>query len=224
LFFFVCAGVTLCFAGDTLTHHHPSAVLVQLRSEQNRIKAMEKAHDYKRLAQVEKDALGVRAAMVNDFKNHFDYCPVYYYMDSNLALIKKREFKGALMDTDGTQAKNIALNDTSTDYLVVYYGYPTAQARYKKVVTDPKKYEYNSGEPSGKGLIINNYKFQQVSFYYLFGYDHLFFKKGSKRFNNAYESKHYDIEYFPCAEKLNKELYEWPEKIRISRFIHDRQS
>src|SRR5580698_8005575 len=74
------------FAQDTLSADvkYPIALLVQLKSEKSRIDAATRNKDYKALEEMKKDAKGARKAMIKDFKDHIDYCPVYYYMDTNL--------------------------------------------------------------------------------------------------------------------------------------------
>jgi hypothetical protein len=220
LLFLLCLSAVLsvsnlCFASDSLYQYFPRAVLIQLRSEQNRIKTLIKEKRYKVLEEVKKDAIGVRASMMYDFSDHFEFCSVYFFEDTNLNLVLNRKFDGILLNGDGSIAKNLKINDTSTDYLILYYGYPTLQRRREDSVTDQEKYIYKSGEPFGKGLIINNYQYQQISFFYRFGYDNFF--RGKKSYGKyAYESKHYDMEYYPFAQKLSDKLFKNSRKIRIS--------
>ena len=207
---------TLAKKQDTLVNKFPRAVLVQLRSEHNRMEALNNQKKYDAIEGLEEDAINVASRMKADFNDNFNFCPVYYYMDTNLDLLKSRVFKDILFNADGTPATNIVISDTSRDYLIVFYGYPTPQSRLSDVVIDSFAYRYNSGEPLGKGLIINNYKFQQVSFLYKLDYENLAFRlrKANKKY--IYVSKKYDMEYFPFAEVFNKKLQTRQEKIRIS--------
>jgi len=198
------------FAADTLSSKFPVAILVQLRSEHSRIEAATRARDYKALEEIKKDALGERAAMVNDFSDHFNYCPVYYYMDTNLHFIMDRNFANVLLDSNGLPAKNLVINDTSTRYYIVFYGYATSQTRKPKAHADN---ESGSWVTAGKGLIINNYKFQQISFFYSASTDFYSFlsdniNKKSKFGKYGYQSKKYDIEYFPYALRFSMQLYD----------------
>ncbi len=194
-----------CFAADSLSHRNPQAVLVQISTERNRINALTRDKKYKELAEVREDAAGVAATMKLDFKDHFDYCPVYYYMDTDIERIKNMQFEGVLFNGDGTPVKKPGISSRSKNYLIAYYGYPVADANRDNPATDSVKYRYNSGEPMGKGLVVNNYKFQQVGYFYKFGYQEaLFTKKTNKKY--IYHSKHFDIDYFPQAEKFNKQL------------------
>jgi len=226
---------TLSHAGDTLKARSPKVLLVQLRSEHNRMAALIKQRRYKEIEGLKADAMNVTTRMIADFHDNFNYCPVYYYMDTNLDLIKNRVFQGVLLHEDGTPAENVTIPDT--DYLIAFYGYPTSQSRISGVVKDSTyrivysdttdivrgimdtmTYDYNSGEPIGKGLIINNYKYKQVSFLYKFDYENLAFKLRRANKKYIYNSKRYEIEYYPFAALLNMKLIDRDKKIRISHY------
>lgn len=121
---------------DTVANNFPKAVLVQLRSEHNKVAALIKARRYKDLEKLKTDAVNVQNAMINDFQDHFTDCPVYYYIDTNAPLIQKKIFDGILLNADLTPAKHLPISDTSSDYLVAFYGYPVVQSAYTEVVTD----------------------------------------------------------------------------------------
>jgi hypothetical protein len=116
-FIFLYFSFNICAAQDTAFHKKdtdkkkdkfPDAVLVQLRTEHNRSEALKKANRYHDLKELEKDALGERSKMILDFEKNFHYCPVYYFMDTNLDLVKKEIFDSILLNADGTLAKNAA--------------------------------------------------------------------------------------------------------------------
>jgi hypothetical protein len=105
LFFLFFAGNTCCAqhttrSGDIISenniHEHkfefrPKALLVQLRSEQSRIQYFETQNDQQNKEQVTKEDAKVRRVMINDFKDHFTFCPVYYFIDTNAKLIKEQK-------------------------------------------------------------------------------------------------------------------------------------
>jgi len=237
---FIIIIANACYAQDTLGHsadtlksRSPKALLVQLRSEHNRMEALIKQHRYKEIEGLKTDAMNVTARMISDFHDNFNYCPVYYYMDTNMDLIKNRVFQGVLLHEDLTPIENVSIPDS--DYLIAFYGYPTSQSRTSNIVKDSTyrivysdtsdivkgimdtmTYNYNSGEPIGKGLIINNNKFKQVSFLYKLDYENLMFKLRRANKKYIYVSKRYEIEYFPFATLLNAKLIDRDEKIRIT--------
>ncbi|MFI5196655.1 MAG: hypothetical protein ACHQD8_06160, partial [Chitinophagales bacterium] len=115
--FFILTQPFAGYAGDTLSGKYPRAVLVQLRSEHNRIAALAKDNRYQDIEEVEKDALEVKKRMILDFTNNYHYCPVYYYMDTNADFIKKKVFDGVLMNVDGSPVSKPVINRNSNDYV-----------------------------------------------------------------------------------------------------------
>lgn len=183
----------------------PHYVLVQIGSESNRIKAMEKARAYKELEIVKKDAAGVKAAMMKDFREQFTYCPVYFYVDTNIELIKARKFDGILFDTADQLVTNVPLKPDSKDYLIAYWGMPTTQPHNMKVVKDSVSQYSKVGEPSGKGLIVCNYKLQQLTYFYQLGL-FMFTLDKKKLKGRYYFSKRFNIEYVPMASQFNNSI------------------
>lgn len=199
----ICVSRALCQSEQTgIVPHY---VLVQISSESNRIKAMERAHAQRELEIVKKDAAGVKAAMMKDFKDRFTFCPVYFYIDTNVELIKARKFDGILLDTSRQLVANPPLNANSKDYLVVYWGFPTTQPHNMKVVKDSVTQYSKVGEPTGKGLIVCNYKLQQLKYFIQRG---LFMVKEDQEKQKGYYyfSKRFDIQYFPMAGRINSNV------------------
>ncbi len=182
----------------------PVTVLVQLQTEQNRINALIKSKRYTDLEVFRTDVKSAMLATLNDFWNHFDYCPVYYYLDTNIDAVLDRRFNGVLLDEHLAPVANLNLTDTSTNYLIVYYGHPVWQSNKRK--WDTTKLATMGGNPNGRGLVICDYKMRQV--HYLYNLDFDFFNYNSKRNKNPfkYVSKKFKIEYLPFAAELNRKL------------------
>ncbi len=202
--FFITIVFCTAYAGDSTSRQYPVAVLVELKTEQSRIAALTKDKRYAQLEELNNDIIGERDAMVRDFKDNFDYCPVYYFMDTDIEFITKKQFAGKLLDANLKAIPNNIINSESNDYVIVYFGYPAVQPHHQKIVKDSLKYLSNSGEPMGIGLIINNDKMQQISYLYSLGYHSAFLSKREKKY--AYLSKHFSIEYFPFAKEFNTKL------------------
>ena len=192
-------------AQDTVHKKMPSVVLVQLPSERNRIEALKKQHEERLLAEVRMDAVCERTAMIRDFQANFTYCPVYYFMDTNATLIKKRVFTGVLMNADGTPATNIPLSPGSTGYVIAYYGY-LAPVYQHQSMEDSMRDRLNVEPPFGRGLVILNDKFQELTFFYKLGYDDVLFGLKKKHPELRYSSKHFDIEYYPFVKLFELKL------------------
>ena len=205
LAFIILAQPFAGYGGDTLSGKYPRAVLVQLRSEHNRIEALTKDKRYKDAEEVENDAIRAKDAMIYDLTKNFHYCPVYYYMDTNADLVKNKVFEGILTNADGSFASNPIINKNSTNYVIVYYGYPISQSRATSVVTDTSKYVYDPDQMPIKGFVILNDKFQQLGYVYKFGYYDITMRNKKTR-KDYYASQHYDIEYYPLSELLNKKF------------------
>ena len=188
-------------ATDT-TSNRIAAVLVQLRSENNRITALSKADKLTLLATAQKDANGAKAAMIQDFTDHFKERQVYYYIDTNYNKVISKDFDGVLLNADGTPAKNLVINKNSSNYLIVFYGTAIFQAPGEGVITDSSRYINDMNRPQGRGLVVCNDKMQQKEFYYKFGYEENLIKIFSNR-KYYYSSKKFEIEYFPFAKQLN---------------------
>lgn len=193
----------ICNAQDTMQKKYPTAVLVEIRTEQNRVKAVARAKKYKMLEELNKDVAGVANAMINDFKDNFDHCPVYYYADTNSERIARKNFSGILYNADSSTVVPGLMNSLSRNYLVIQYGQPAKQKRNEPTAATEDR--AISSEPKGKGLILCNEKLQQVSFIYKFDYENVFVnKKKNKQY--IYKSRHFDIDYYPYAEQLNAKL------------------
>jgi len=205
IFLFLSLAVTAAaYAHDTTAVKKPVVILVQLRTEINKINALTKAKNYAVLEEVKRDASEVRRLMMLDFTLNFHRCPVYYFMDTNIDYIKNKQFDGVLLDTSGAPVTNPLINSASSNYWIVYYGYHIHQARKEKVVTDKDRYTYDSEHPQGKGLVVLNDQFQQITFFYKYGYDDVFFGKKSRQKKLMYSSKKFDIDYFPFAKMLHE--------------------
>jgi hypothetical protein len=194
---FVLTMGTFAHGQDSAKHKYPEVVLVQLSSEHNRIEALNKAKRYTEAEWAKEDGRKAAAATINDFKNNFTFCPVYYYVDTNIALVKEKQFNGILMDEDGNM-----VNVQPRNYFIAWYGFPVTQGELQKVVTDTSVYTYDPQSRSVRGLVVTNDKFQQVGYLYKLAYHNLFM--GRKK--NYFSSAHFDIEYLPVAKAFNRQL------------------
>ena len=196
-FIAAATGVSKGFAADSLSHRRPVAILVQLSSERNRIAALSKAGRTRDAEEVKNDGQHVAQATINDFRDHFKYCPVYYYVDTNAEAILNKQFEGILLNADGSVTHNPIINTRSTNYYIVYYGYPNVQLRKAAEATD------ESSPAPGRGLIVLNDSYKQVAYSIDPDYTSLFSKKKGKY---SYTSKHFNIQYRPYALELNDKL------------------
>lgn len=215
----LCMISSMIYAQNSNDGKLPSAILVQLKSEKNKIVAMTKAKDYKNLALVKKDAFRIQKATINDFKDHITYCPVYYYMDTNAEKVIAGDFGGVLFTADSSPVLASAAGLQDKKYIIVFYGYPVTQSHRKKVVPDSIAKLPQTEAPYGKGLVINNSKMEQISYLYKFDYENYLFKKPKSRKYIAV-SKVFDMEYFPTASVLDMKLHKNQNRITINSLIN----
>lgn len=185
------------------TSFPPKAILVQLRSEQRRVQYFLSSRQFYEARQIKKDASIVSKVMKNDFEDHFTFCPVYYFMDTNAHLVKKQHFEGTLFTAEGLPISHCVIHPGDTNYYIVYYGYPEEQMQVD--ATTNMDFNIGNGEVMGKGLIFLNYNYRQKDFYYRFGYFDLFHKLNPRY---EYRSAKYDIDYFPFAAEYQQDLDE----------------
>ena len=194
IFSLITTGKALA-ATDSLGRKYPKVLLVQLFAETNRIEALDKAKRYKDEEEVMDDAKQTMEATVNDFRDHFGYCPVYYFIDTNLDAIKKKQFDGVLLNADMSVVTNPIVKPTSTDYCIVYYGYPNAQKRSEPNNTGIV------GENAGQRLVILTDKYRQIT--YLSGGSFDGPDRRNRQVKYAYSSRHFDIKYIPFARRFS---------------------
>ncbi len=193
------------------------AVLVQLRVERNREKALTEHNQTAKLQLLKDDTRKTNQAMINDYKDNFTLCPVYYYMDTNYHAVAAGKLDGLLLDATGAPAKNVVITKDSTNYIIVYWGRATMQSVFESRVRDTSAYSYNSGMPSGEGLVVNDNTMHQLSYFYKFDFDDG--EKGTTRKKYQYHSKAFNIQYYPSAKHLQNKLYKNPGHIKISRLM-----
>ncbi len=216
IFFMILLAIhPRCIAQDTSGLLYPTAILIQLNSEHNRIEALTKARDYKSLDEVKHDAAEVIKHFKTDFHDNFNYCTVYYYMDTNVEFIKKKMFDGILMDAESLPVKNPVINSKNEDYLIAFYGNPVSQSRTSKLQADTSLYSYDPQTPNGRGLVILNDKFLQLTYYYKLGIDELGLGGNKSIKKYSYHSMHFEIEYYPFAHLLNQNLQEKNNRRRL---------
>ncbi len=182
----------------------PDAVLVQLKAETRRTEALIKAKKYNELDILKKDALGAMTATVRDFSDNFSLCPVFYFFDSSTEKVLDKKFDGALLNSDLSRATTIPLTDTSSNYLIVYYGNPSWQTNRRQ--WDTTRDANWGGDPNGRGLVVNDPMLRQVSYVYRLDFDFFNFRRKGKKNPYKYTSKKFNIEYYPTAAEFQRML------------------
>lgn len=200
LLLIVSSNHSIAAPGDSTRRKFPRILLLQLSAEQNRIAALAKTNNQKRLEEVTNDAYHVRKVMINDFRDHFDFCPVYYFIDTNADAIRNKHFDGILLNADGSEATNLELNSNSNDYLIAFYGFPVEKG------TNDHGANTASSLP-GRGIVLLNSQYKQVGYFIEGDYTSIGVAANGQKDNYSYMSDHYNIQYLPYAKQLNEALY-----------------
>jgi len=179
--------------------YSPKNLFVMLRAEQRRLDYFSARGDKKMINRVKYDADMVANSTVNDFNDHFNYCTVYYFMDTNLEKVKNKQFEGVLFTTkDYTNKTYITSNDLHS-YQIIYYGRFSNNQELSKNIKDTGNF-WNY-EPAGMGIVINDSVFNYL--HYIGELNHYFVVGRPQRPNKyTYYSRKLDIEYRPFAEVL----------------------
>ena|GEM_PF-1001362 len=209
----VLSGVAAYCAPDSTIsknskQRYCSAVLVEVKSEHNRIQYCDEHNLPKTRERIISENAKITKAMTSDFNDNFKYAPVYFYIDTNRELIKQKKFAGILLDSNLNPVQSAVITPANDDYFIAFYGYPLPLSRlHDKVPASSDKNSVTSGDVFGKGLIITNDKFEQLTYFYKLGWDELFFKfKKDEAKKYVFISKKYDMEYYPFAKTFNVKL------------------
>lgn len=107
----------------------PKALLVELLTREPQVNYLKKYRP-DRLHEVTKDIHSVMKVTVLDFKENFDYIPVYYFIDSNADKIKEGKFAGVLLDEQMQPVQQTILAEGDTNFFVAYYSTCIPQPDY----------------------------------------------------------------------------------------------
>ena len=158
-------------------------LLVELKSEQNKLdyfKTHKNPSEFKRLSD---DIIAQNQATIIDYTDHFSFCPVYFYMDTDRAKIKNARFNGILFKSGYKLIPDNTITPNETQFMVAKYGH-----------TDDSLSIYQNT----MGLVLYNHLLVQLQF----------IKKirGKVPAQYSFTSKKYNIEYRPFATQLNNSL------------------
>ncbi len=190
----------------------PKAILVQLSTNENRVKALSRnaAENKALLRQLKADTDSTIAKMVSDFKDNFRYCPYYFYADTNAHLVRAGKFAGVLLNGELQPVNNITLSPEDS-YNIVYFGYPIATATEKQTGKDN---DYNSTgavlTSSKKKLVVLTKDMKLVQSPLPDGAKSVNRRAGKKpAAEYKYESPRFDIYYRPTANIYSGKLREF---------------
>jgi len=189
-------------AGGTVKQ--PEVILVQLSTGQNMREALVKQGRTAEAAQFNKEISAVYRVIRNDFRDHFHFCPVYYFMDTNLELVRSHRLDGILIGPDGNVVKADVVQ--GKELLIAYYGYAVARVPHVGHLHDSTD-NTTFDTRTGRAWVLCDDKMQQVAYS---GKGSHFNKQAEyfKEKEYSYRSRDFDIAYKPIAYKLEETLYQ----------------
>ncbi len=179
----IIAGLLLLFY-QPVSAQKIKALLVQLNTEQSKIATFKRVGKIADAQKVAKACTGMNKKMIRDFTDNFAFCPVYYYVDTNLDLIKKKQFANILLDEHGLPVADPVISALDTNYLVALYGFDDGTVN---VV-------------STKGLVVYTDKFKQKFFFRRY-----MVNEAGKKY--VYICNEYNIDYCPVAKNLELRMH-----------------
>lgn len=147
------------------SEYPPKALLVMLPTYQNRVHHFDAAKDYANLARLEKDRIGVWKSMLTDFGSYFSYCPLYFFVDTNLSRVLVRDFDGVLLDSSLHPVRQVAFSNTDTNFMIACYRY---RDRQKDRLVLEKNGSYvlhmfdGDTEAQQERLVLHDYRMEQL--------------------------------------------------------------
>lgn len=207
LHFLLPAAISFAGVPDEAVRQ-PDVILVQLSSEQNRMKKLNAENKPRTVEKLRREAGAMNRAIRNDLRDHFSFCPVYYFMDTNLARLEEGQLSGILMDADGAVADARTL--TGKNYQIAYYGYP--HVHIPRIGRLPDSLAGTGFDADfGKVWVLLDERGHQVAYTAV----PKVLEKGRAYFRNKdyhFVSKEFDMEYRPVAYKLQEAMYEMAPK------------
>jgi len=167
-----------------------------------RIEFYKKRNDVANIALLKSDAAAQQAVMIRDFKDHFTYCPVYYFYDTDQDKVKAKDF--SVLMTDKLQpATSLVISPADSDYFIVYYG-------YQQEVQDNKNEPVVGGESRSMNLLALADDFTPLPTSLPYKPRHVGRLRSKKALAElvgyTYQSKKFDISYQPYALLYSRNL------------------
>jgi len=159
------------------------AVIVQINTGRNKISYFNKMGNPKEAARIARESADMAKKMIADFTDNFTYCAVYYCVDTNIDLIRKKQFGNIILDANGLPVKDPIIMSADSEYLIVRYGYP----------------DDNTTIRDTKGISVYASDFTLLFFMHKHEPD-------QKDRKYVFISGKYDIEYYPVARDLTRKM------------------
>lgn len=166
----------------------PDFILVQINTGQRKIERLKRKNETKHLAELLADIDSINNKTVLDFRNNFDFCPVYFFYDTCFRYIVTQDFADRVLDASLKPMRDF--HPVDTNYFVIQFGR----------INNVEEYSQNT-------LVASDWRGQQLRHPLPYTYDHALTNATVTR-NSEYDyvSKRFDLSYRPEAEAYSLTL------------------
>lgn len=202
----IIALLALCCAslasGAQENIYRPKAILIKLNTKSNAIAHLKQKGNTRKADLLRKENDTLNARLMRDWKDHFDYCPVYFFADSNLTDVLAGRFTQVVFDTAHRAITPEQVQAMGDQFYIAYLG-ARAQDDYEAAHSAP-------GATQLPTLIVCDSKFKTLASYQLSSsmngdlVSFLLPRRGEKPYR--FRSRYFNLDYFPAAAKYEKKL------------------
>lgn len=107
------------------TYYKPRAILIMLHVSSNLIESYKRKGDADGVQQVQENDAKINSTIMDDFANNFNYCPVYFYYDTEHDKVVARKLSEVhFFAFEKNKKREVVLEDTISDYYIAEISYP----------------------------------------------------------------------------------------------------
>ncbi|WP_276133841.1 hypothetical protein [Polluticoccus soli] len=185
----------------------PKAIFVQLFTYPRRVAFYKKTKRTEDLIKFQREAHNAAMQIVKDFNENFDYCPVYYYYDTNARFIMDKKFTGHILNKDLTPATDLIVKPNDTNYLIVMNALMMSEdflpgRKGEDIDIFSASDNVNSAKPR---IVVYDHKFRQLPRNTVRTPKGTGERKSAKRY--TYKSHSFNLSYTGKAATLNSNFY-----------------
>lgn len=105
--------------------YKPNAILFRLNESTVQMESYQRRGDDKNVAKLKQIDKATHLTIMNDFKSHFSFCPVYFFYEKDLESVIKRDWdKIIFMDTSFAQTDKKIKLDNVGNFFIAEINYP----------------------------------------------------------------------------------------------------
>lgn len=105
--------------------YKPNAILFRLNESTVQMEAYKRRGDDKNVAKLKQIDKATHLTIMNDFKSHFSFCPVYFFYEKDLESVIKRDWEKVIfMDTNFAQTDKIIKIGNIDNFFIAEINYP----------------------------------------------------------------------------------------------------